>query len=64
MAGRHQSIPVKGYVLSSFSRKLCCGVVNRYLIIVTSICVQRRDIWEAMTSANRRLHLCSQKRFF
>lgn len=33
VAGRQSLVPVKGsYILSSFSRKLCCGVVNRYLI--------------------------------
>lgn len=56
VAGRQSSVPVKGsYMLSSFSRKLCCGVVNRYLIHSHEHAVFKDEMYEGLL-------VCADKR--
>lgn len=56
VAGRQSSVPVKGsYIRSSFSRKLCCGVVNRYLIHSHEHAVFKDEMYDGLL-------MCADKR--
>lgn len=61
----HQSLPVKGSCMfSSFSRKLCSGLVNRYLIPIHEHAVFKGGGYGVLlVCANKRPHLWGSEGF-